>query len=432
MSDTSDLPEKASTDWIKNRQKLAWEPEILITGVVLIGLLQIPDQLESLNQYLNDWGPPIFYNSGMDEFLLAFLNTSVFFLIGGLIITLLMRSVWVVMIGMSSLFPYGVNIDKFRFQEYYRDKIQRAVQFNVYVLRLDKLCSLLYSLTFFLFMCLFGAVFFFAVVGVFFMSLFWIFPISTEINTIVIVVITIFVHVLVVLYLLDFLTLGWFKRFSWLAKMYRPVYVIMSFLTLAPLYRNIYYGLLSRFNRWIVFAGLAFFIAFASFVLIFEQGQASSLGVFDSSEIYSDDLEAVVIDGHYRNKNPEKISSWLHISSATVEMDVVEVFIAHKRALEPTIFDSFQRDLGHSKESIILSDSLKLAALSHFYRFRIDGKEIDPIPFSLMTYSQYNQKGVIGFIPIGALSVGPHSLELYLNKEKETKVAELVFYKVND
>lgn len=245
--------------WARKRQKIAWEPEILITGVVLIGLLQIPGLLENLGRYLNDRGPKIFYTSDIDEVLIAFLKTSVFFLISGLIITLLMRSVWVVMIAMSYLFPNGVDLDKFQFQPFFKNRIKRAAQFDIYVTKLDRICSLLYSITFFVFMCIVGVVFFILVIGGILMLIYSIFPITTEIDIAINVILNLLINIFGGLYLLDFLTLGWFKRFSWFTKVYRPVYVVMSFLTLAPLYRNIYYALLSRFNRWKIFGGLISF-----------------------------------------------------------------------------------------------------------------------------------------------------------------------------
>ena len=426
------MAEKRTLEWINNRQRIAWEPEILITGVVLIGLLQIPDLLHDFNLYLNDWGPAIFYTSGMDEFLLAFLNTSVLFLIAGLIITLLMRSVWVVMIGMSYLFPHGVDIEKFRFQEFYQNKLRKAVQFDDSVVQLDRLCSLIYSLTFFLFMCIIGTVFCTSVVAAVLMVFYHIFPVSSEINLILNLAINILFNLMVVLYLLDFLTLGWFKRFSRFSKVYKPVYIVMSFLTLAPLYRNIYYAILSRFNRWKVFAGLAFFLAMIFLVLSVERGKDSPLDILEDSRFVLSEQSILVTDGFYRDKNPAEINSWLHISSATVKMDVLEVFVSHKKALESSILESFSVEKGLAKEKILSSDSLRLAALSHFYRFKIDNKEIDQVPFTQMKYTQYNQRGMLGFIPLDSVSQGSHSLELYLNNEDETKVAEIIFYKVNE
>lgn len=100
--------------------------------------------------------------------------------------------------------------------------------------------------------------------------------------------------------------------------------------------------------------------------------------------------------------------------------------------MESAIFKAYKNKSGIKKETVLASDSLRLEALSNFYRFSLDGKELDPIPFTMMDYTEYNQKGMLGFIALDSVSKGQHSLEIYLNYKNKTKVAQLVFYKVND
>ena len=202
----------------------------------------------------------------------------------------------------------------------------------------------------------------------------------------------------------------------------------MSFLTLAPLYRSIYYGLLSRFNRWSVFLGIVLFILA---VVILTQWQRGINLIVDRSEYQEMKLNVATTDGYYRDKNPEKISNWMHINSAQVDSDVLEVFVVHKAALEDSLLVNFGKSYALSREEILQSDSLKLQALSHFYRFKIDGQWVDPVPLVLMNYSEYNQRGMLSFIPIENLSKGMHKLELWVNWSKPTQFSNVVFYKVN-
>ena len=419
-----------NTDWIKNRQSIIWEPELLISGIVLIGLLQVPKLLDRFTQYLNDWGPSIFYTSNLDEVLAAFLKTSVIFLVGGLIINLFLRSIWVVMVGMSYLFPKGYELQKFKLQPYFKEKFEKIGSFQSMVIRLDKICSFTYTLTFFTFMCVIGLFFFLLTVGGVFATVYSFVPVKNDftesiMNGTVNFVLQFFGGI----YFLDFITLGWFKRIKWISIIYRPIYAVMSVLTLAPLYRGIYYALLSRFNRWKIFVSLIGFIFMVWYLLLLQMGDDF---VINKSRMISQSSTVSTYDGYYRDMNPDKISNWAHIPSATVEKDVLEVFVAHKAALEDSVLVSFERISGVKKEQILESDSLKLEAMRSFYRFKLNDQMIDPIPYQMFNFSQYHQKGLLGFIALDSVPVGQHTLDLYLNNYKPALAAHLVFYKTEN
>jgi hypothetical protein len=423
-------PHEKTPSWLAQRQAMVWEPELLISGIVLFGLLQIPSGLDNMLQYLNDWGASILLFSNLDEYLASFLKTSVYLLIVGLIVNILLRSVWVVMIGLSYTLPEGINIQKLSLQAYYANKLSKIPSYAIYIIRIDKLASTVYSLTFLLFMCLIGFSFFFLIYSGLFITLIQIplfrnqvYPgswINTLFSTLLICIGGI--------YLLDFLTLGWLKKYAFLNKVYRPVYIVMSMLTLAPVYRNIYYGVISRFDRWKIITGLIVYLVMVSMLTQWQMGNDSLLNM---SAFYKK-THAANYDGYYRDKDPEKISNWLHIPSAQVRGPVLEFFIAHKAALEDSIIVSYTRNYKLDKAQLLASDSLILNALSEFYRFKLNGEWLEPIPMTFMSYSRYNQRGVMGFIEMNTLNRGAYRLELWLKREKPLRVAGLSFYKVDE
>jgi hypothetical protein len=417
--------------WLEQRQAMVWEPELLISGIVLFGLLQIPSGLDTMQRYLNDWGASIIFWSNMDEFMVAFLKTSVYLLIVGLIVNLLLRSVWVVMIGLSYTLPGGIDTKKLRLQSYYENKLRKIPSYEQYILRLDKLASTVYSVTFLLFMCLIGFSFFFLIYSIIFLSLLYIpylrlfvYP-GSWINDLFGGFLLIFGGV----YLLDFITLGWLKRYRLYTLIYRPVYVVMSVLTLAPLYRGIYYGLISRFNRWKIFAGLTLYLIAISVIINWQMWGDS---LIDTSELYKRNLNLATYDGYYRDKEPEKISNWLHIPSAQVKGPVVEFFIAHKAAMEDSVIAVYTRKYAITESEILASDSIIIKALSEFYRFKLKGEWLEPIPMTFMNFSRYNQKGLLGFVNISTMDRGLYRLELWLQEQKPRKVASVSFYKIDE
>lgn len=424
------MKNKENISWIKNRQSIIWEPELLISGIVLIGLLQVPKLLDRFTQYLNDWGPTIFYTSNLDEVLAAFLKTSVIFLIGGLVFNLFLRSIWVVMVGMSYLFPHGFELKKFKFQPYFEKKFEKIGSFQSMVIRMDKICSFTYTLTFFAFMCVIGLFFFLLTVGGTFSIIYSNIAVKNDFTeSLMNNALNIFMWVFGGIYFLDFITLGWFKRIKWLSIAYRPVYVVMSVLTLAPLYRGIYYALLSRFNRWKIFVSLIGFIFMVWYLLLLQLGDDF---LINKSRLISQSISVSTYDGYYRDMIPDKISNWAHIPSATVEKDVLEVFVAHKAALEDSVLVSFERISGMKKDQILQNDSIKLEAMRSFYRFKLNDQMIDPIPYQMFNFSQYHQKGLLGFIALDSVPVGQHTLNLYLNYYKPALAAHLVFYKTEN
>jgi len=66
--------------------------------------------------------------------------------------------------------------------------------------------------------------------------------------------------IIALVFIIDFVTLGWLKRIPYFSKVYYPVYRVMSWLTLSPLYRRIYYGLISNLPKWKAAFGMISFI----------------------------------------------------------------------------------------------------------------------------------------------------------------------------
>jgi len=328
--------------------------------------LQLPEQVNHFIVYLNDWGPAVFLVSDIDELLAAFMKTSIYLLVAGLIVNLLMRAVWVVMIGMSYAFPAGLSLEKFRFQRYFHDKMAALPSLEKQVIRLDRLCSVIYATTFLLFMCLVGAFFFIFVYGGAFLMLYHYWPnksreVIEQLNALLNISIVFFA----LTYFLDFITLGWLKRFKWYAVLYRPIYVFMSLLTLAPLYRNIYYILIGHLNRWRVFA---FCLAFVMLASLMVNVQRSRDNFFTDSVFGQRNSSLYTHEGYYRDKGASQMNRWMHIASAVVEEDLIEVFIPYKVALEDSMLSSYARKHQISLDSLLQKPALQLKALSNFYR----------------------------------------------------------------
>ena len=117
------IDEKSS--WLDRVRTNSWESEILIVGFVLIILLQTIDYFEVLknNQaYLNSYwgGMASVVNSMLVPLIIDVLFVSNFVLVISLSIYLIMRGFWVAVIGLSSVFPKGINVKKLNYSNYQR------------------------------------------------------------------------------------------------------------------------------------------------------------------------------------------------------------------------------------------------------------------------------------------------------------------------
>ena len=138
------------SSWLDRVRTNSWESEILIVGFVLIILLQTIGYFEVLknNQaYLNSYwgGMESVVNSILVPLIINVLFISNFVLVISLSIYLIMRGFWVAVIGLSSVFPKGINVKKLNYSKYYTSKLYKY-DIDHYSIIIDKICSSIFSI----------------------------------------------------------------------------------------------------------------------------------------------------------------------------------------------------------------------------------------------------------------------------------------------
>jgi hypothetical protein len=103
-------PEQETPAWLLRVQEQSWEPEILVSGIVLYGLFQLPALLERLQHFLSHFSFEVFSGGTADESMIAVLKVANVWLIGGFMVHLLLRSIWVALVGLSYVYKNGVDI----------------------------------------------------------------------------------------------------------------------------------------------------------------------------------------------------------------------------------------------------------------------------------------------------------------------------------
>ena len=309
--------------WLTELQQRSWEPEILLSGIVLYGMFKVPDLLDD---FLVFFKLNIFGNSTDINNLVALFKMGIYWLITGLILHLICRGIWIGMVGLSYTFPNGIEAKNISYKGKFKTRVENTPSYERIVMRLEKISSSLFSLSFMLFMSLIGGYLFFLVLIILPFTVAYIYfdlgfegPIFEAFQIYVFIIVGIGM-----LGLLDFVSLGYLRRFGWFAKIFWPFHRLISILTLSRFYRPIYYGIVTNFNKWVFFVFLAAF----AFISIFSAGiiansnydgdKISRISVWNTRRGYS------AYSGYYADKNAEHPSWRAQIPSDIISGNVLE------------------------------------------------------------------------------------------------------------
>jgi hypothetical protein len=135
-----------NAEWLKELEVQSWQAELVMSGLIITGLFQLPDVFIK-------WAETAIIQSGEIEY--TFLNlASVFFLIGidCLIIFfgihLLFRGIWIALLGLNSVYPNGIDVlsKNGMGEKYWQKSKEKYPDLTAYNVELDANCSLLFSL----------------------------------------------------------------------------------------------------------------------------------------------------------------------------------------------------------------------------------------------------------------------------------------------
>ncbi len=415
----------AKTKWLKHLQDGSWEPEILISGIVIYGLFKIFPYVDELHLYLENYVSDFFSRGTVDDNILVLLKISISWLIFGFISHLILRSFWVAYIGLSYVYKKDLDFNYLKYNKLYLKTIakQKPITFNIE--KLESICSTIFSISILFFMNVLGLIFLIAVIGLGVFLWLELFPEKTDF--------TIFNNILqgvLIFSVIDYLTSGLLKRIPYLNKIYYPIYKVINILTLAPLYRKIYYTFITNHKKWKIFIFLALFISItvmSALTIRFGLGNGLSL----RPNAYGDQ---VMSPQYYLDEADKNISNVLWMPSQKVDSQTLEVFVVHTPMFEDKIKSlcGFEQKIKREDADV---DNIKTDCLSEFYKLKIDDITIKTTPFYTKSYKT-KQDGLKYFIPVDSLARGQHNIKLYYNfynKEKDTVYnrlqAKTAFYK---
>lgn len=294
--------------WFLQLQRESWYLEMIISGVALFFVFQVPDALNQARSSLAYSFSGIIAILGVGLF--TFLKTGSYFAIVSLILHLILRAFWIGVIGLNSVLPEGIVHERLHYSPLFKKKLQKKLTDpRHWAEKIDNVCSSIYGLTFFVLFLIIGLVLY-VLTGI--ASMFLVEELLSQIEGlgsywgIVLLLGYTFLYLLMgAMTFIDFITLGGLKRGRVSSKIYYVPYRIVSTVTLSFLIRPFYYLLITHISRvkGIIYAcSLVLLIFFASHYIYIKNPYFPQEREFSGIMIHGEQLsEFFKAPGSYKN-----------------------------------------------------------------------------------------------------------------------------------
>ncbi|MFK7952684.1 MAG: hypothetical protein AB8B73_07530 [Ekhidna sp.] len=383
-------------EWLKAIQLNSWEAELLVSALVLYALFQLPD-------LINAFSLRTFSNGSLFHQFFNILITAINLLKFGYALHILVRGLWVASVGLSYVFPGGIDKKRLKFKGRFDKELDSSKSVDN-VLKLEELSSLIYGVSFLLFGTMLG-------MGM----LFFVFVTVTELfvpymqdHFLAFILFIFFYLILLILLLIDFLSNGLFRKIEWMAVWFYPVAVVFRFITFSFLYRRSLLLLISNFKGWrstiIPFVICAIC---SSVYFIGREMRNNSLDDFLSMQ-----QQSTALSSNYENLRKEGDRVFATIQSDIVHDDVLRIFLDDISAF----------DLSYRSDSAKTSTrwgSLNTDSVSYFLNrwlvVKIDSMLFDDVKWFPTQHQTTSEFGFFAILDINEIPRGNHNLSIELD-----------------
>ena len=429
MSHTEDRNNQIE-EWLKKLQQESWQLELLVSGFTIFLLFTGNIAFE---EYFDDL--PYRYNVN-DSFLtfiylfIGLLGWAIKALILFLILHLMLRGFWIGAIGLRSV-QNQVNFEDLRYSEIFTKRLKSKVtNLDNLVTRLDEICSVIFAFSFLvisMFLSFGLYLLFYGIMAVILLYATRIAPGPLETFANIIAGFGLLTFLITgIMYLVDYFTLGFLKKFNWLSKIYMPFYRFYGIITISGISRSIYYYLISKFSKKRIrsFYLVAMVIFLASWFFRYDQYiyYPSQESLFSFENNYYDNLRP---ENHHVNT--------VSIRNHIISNGFIELFIRYDPQDNPLIaakcpkFEPIKNEgfnprfkmkiqsngLNIQNQNFSDEDQKELLnCLSSIYSVSIDDFVLTGLTFFFHDHNQHGQAGLYTMIPVDSLENGLHQLAI--------------------
>ncbi len=380
-------------EWLEKLQQESWQLELIISGFALFGIYQSRGLISDLEIYNFDATNNIFADA-LES--LVSIGWRIFFI--NLLVHVILRSLWIGAIGLRYV-SGEINYKELNYSEHFtKYLIRRVGDYDEFIERLERICSVLFSYTFLLFLFFLSALAF----GIFsFIPLIIIDALGGEVEeNLVLFLIWFFPYLFGgAIVLIDFITLGGIKRIKdrTVSKIYMPIYWFYSHITLSFLYRPLLYNFIDdKYTRRFFFFSFPYIFVIANFTNFYTNEQTPYIPEYSSlreqglivnpyyyDDLYSQKLNAMLDD---ERRSARKLGA-LRLSNYKVSEPYLQLFIKynsryenvikHKHGVTPIYKSGWKftlfSDIGKERDTVLyaLKDSFKVHERKVYNEYKI-------------------------------------------------------------
>lgn len=376
------MAESTTPEWLVETQNKSWEPEIIVSGITLTFLFLLPTHV------FNFFGMLV-QDHGVWQVIARMLYIVSMTILTGLKIVLIahlvLRGLWTGFVGLSYVFPHGVVRENL-------PKKQRDVPYESpesIVIRIEKVCSLLFSFIFSSLMFVLGLLLLFVPITLLFFT-------GLDMNTIR----TVTLFGVLPGVLLAVLVLGILLETRLKSSKLRARIEMLSLQQIMAIYTT-------NIGRARTFA---IFVVYFAVVLAFSYGDISRFGFRNDRRVAGPSNPGVVTaprDGYEDAREPRRRVSRATLSTLRTAEDRLALFVAYYREDEYTLTVLSRDPALREKTGVTPGDDLWVHDL---HTVSIDGTVLPDLDWVFTEHPTTGQPGFTATIPVSSLTPGFHTI----------------------
>ncbi|MFQ3598861.1 MAG: hypothetical protein SNJ55_01000 [Chloroherpetonaceae bacterium] len=405
------------SEFLKGLFQRSFELEMLVSGIAILLLLRAPESLDALGDLAiqNSVGRDFFAIAGVA--LHRLIKGIVYIVILNLVFHLILRCFWVSLVGLKSVYPSEIAIEKISPRPMLQTFMRRhLLSVESLAERVDKTCRVLFAFTFVVAFC-FLSITVSVMLGVY--VLLQLGYVSIGDNSLVIFLLFFFAPLLFVM-LLDFASLklsalSTLKDAAFVTRIAMFVYWIYGLPTLSFLYRSVYYSFLTNIRK-VVFFPLLFLYVFVWIVLTSDSNKDN----FDFFPDWRGDYSVSYFC--YESLRPTgKLFRSPFIQSEIISEPYVKLVLSYFPADNDSILSrapslSTMNRYNPSLEEV----KLAVSAIQSVYKISLNDSLLTDLSFSLYMNPKTDHPSIVSFIPVAHLPKGKQVLVVERTTAKMT------------
>lgn len=436
-----DIKKQQNTSWLLELGVQSWQAELVLSGLVITILFQLPDMFIH-------WVEPSIIQSG--EIEATFLKfASMFFLVGIYCVVilfgihLLLRGIWIALLGLHSVYPQGIDVASKngmgpKYWEKSKEEYPNLMHYNA---ELDANCSIIFSLATMIIIMVSSLSICILIFYQFIRYLVSIFPAIAD--NIIPIGIGVYLLFMILVTLMQYLG----KKYAdnpKIAKMVMQYGIAMSALFSLYVFRKPigYITAISMSNNkskygWIIYGFSCIAMGFLGGKQI---SKIDTFTYFETEKYFTfNNRPHQILDLNYENlMGKEALIYTPFIQSDVVTDDFLKVFIPTIAREKEHINLKSKRDIYTISERLKLKSTQleaieidNLQTYKQFNRIFLNDVEYPNLDFQYHWHPQADDKGLLVYIPTDSCKIGRNILEIrknYFSKDSVQKIVKIPFF----